>query len=153
MSQSRRKIGSLTEQAYDLALAMLEAQGGKLLALPRPVATLLRVYAAQGVLDNGGYAYFFESDWPANPPYSDFVDSYAAIDCHEQARDLARVAASFDFCEPHLHEERRNRYIEERFDEETYEVLGWGDALCGDDEVWTKLEAYVARHSAAFRSS
>jgi hypothetical protein len=106
----------------------------------------VRIYSAQGVLDNGGYRYFFESDWEGQPDYSVFVQAYREIGCEAQAQELARVVATFDFADPHLHQDLRNRYMDERFDEESYEVRGWGDALCGDPEVYSKVHAYAARH-------
>lgn len=104
------------------------------------------LYAAQGVIDNGGFKYFFGEDWPNQPPYSVFVDAYAAIGCPEQAKDLARVAASFPFRNPHLFRDLRKMYMTENYDEDNLHVKGWGEALCGDEEVWQKLEQFILEH-------
>jgi hypothetical protein len=49
--------------------------GTPLTDLPWPAQVLVLVNSAQGILDNGGLQYFLESDWPANPPYSCFLDA------------------------------------------------------------------------------
>ena len=108
------------------------------------------VYSAQGVIDNGGYRYFFESDWPDNPQYSKFVDAYSAIGCIKQSKDIGRVVSSFPFDNPHLYESERIKYIEDNFDDDEYEVKGWGDTLCGDAEVWEKLESYYRNNKDDF---
>ena len=103
------------------------------------------VYSAQGVIGNGGYYYFFEHDWPNDPPYSKFIDAYLEIGCSSQSNDLARVVSTFPFDNPHLNKNARNKYMDENYDEKKYEVKDWGDALCGDDEVWEKLKAYYLK--------
>ena len=142
------KLEDLSNRGFEL----LDANEGDFTALPKPVATLLRVQGAQGIIDNGGYRYFFEKNWEGTPPYSAFIEAYEEIGCHAQAADLARVVATFPFEQPHLHEQLRNRFIEEFFDEKSYCVLPWGEALCGDRTVWQKLEAYADRHSSEFRA-
>lgn len=140
------------DNLLDIAFEMLDDHDEDFTALPRSVATFLRVHGAQGVLDNGGYRYFFEKDWDGNPPFREFVDAYEEIGCRAQAAELARVVATFPFDEPHLHEELRNRYIEEFFDEKSRCVEPWGDALCGDPEVWKRLTAYAEDHEIDFRA-
>jgi hypothetical protein len=47
--------------------------------LPQNVRIFLLVNGAQGIIDNGGYKYFFGQDWPGTPPYDDFANAYEAI--------------------------------------------------------------------------
>ena len=82
------------------AQQMLTGVGDDMSRLPESVRIFLLVNGAQGVIDNGGYNYFFEEDWPGSPPYEDFVDAYEAIGCIRQAADLRRVVATFPFSEP-----------------------------------------------------
>jgi uncharacterized membrane protein (DUF2068 family) len=133
------------------ATKLEDAAGGDLSKLSEPVRTFLIVNGAQGVIDNGGYRFFFGADWPDNPPYENFAAAYEAIGCWKQAADLRRVVETFPFPDPHLHKERRCHYIEENLDEETHSVRGWGDGLCGDDEVWKKLAAYSDWHRPHFQ--
>ena len=113
------------------AQQMLTSVGDDMSRLPESVRIFLLVNGAQGVIDNGGYNYFFRQDWPGNPPYGDFADAYEAIGCIRQAADLRRVALSFPFSEPHLHKEERKAFIDARYDKSTYCVPEWGNALCG----------------------
>lgn len=139
------------DEASERAGAMLDACDGDFAALPRPVAYFLHVYCAQGVLDNGGYRYFFEEDWVGQPPYQEFVDAFDAIGCHAQAADLARVAATFPFEEPHRDAAARNRFIREHSEGASTTVTPWGEALCGDEEVWRRLASYSRQHASLFK--
>jgi hypothetical protein len=132
------------------AQEMLTSVGDDMTRLPESVRVFLLVNGAQGVVDNGGYKYFFGQDWPGTPPYEDFARAYETIGCIPQAADLRRVAGTFPFSEPHLHKDERSAFIEARYDESTYCVPEWGDALCGDKEVWERLATYYARHRDDF---
>ena len=129
---------------------MLTSVDDDMSRLPESVRIFLLVDGAQGVIDNGGYRYFFEADWPGNPPYEDFADAYEAIGCIRQAADLRRVVATFPFSEPHLHKDERNAFIEVRYDKHTYCVPEWGNTLCGDKEVYEKLAMHIAIHRKDF---
>lgn len=129
---------------------MLTSVGDDMSRLPDSVRTFLLVNGAQGVIDNGGYKYFFGEDFLGTPPYDDFVDAYEAIGCIRQAADLRRVAASFPLPEPHLHKDQRTEFIDARYDESSYCVPEWGDALCGDKEVWERLAAFYAMRRKDF---
>jgi ankyrin repeat protein len=118
--------------------------------LPPIIANFVLVHAAQGVIDNGGYKAFFQADWPNNQPYRLFVNAYRAIGCEKQANDFERVIASFPFDSPHLHADLRNKYMDENYDNDSFDVKTWGDALCGDEEVESNLEAYIIKHKSEF---
>ena len=137
-------------EAFKKAKKKLNRAKGDIDRLPSVIASFLLVYSAQGVIDNGGYRYFFGSDWPQNPPYSKFIDAYKAIGCIKQSKDLARVVATFPFDNPHLKETARKKYMKDNYDKDKFEVKGWGDALCGDDEVLKKLEKYYLRNNDEF---
>ena len=51
------------------AQQMLTAVGDDASLLPESVRIFLLVNGAQGVIDNGGYKYFFGEDWLGKPPY------------------------------------------------------------------------------------
>jgi hypothetical protein len=140
----------IIENAFQKATKQLEKIGDDIHSLPIEIATFLRVYAAQGVFDNGGYRYFFENDWPDNSPYDEFVQAYREIGCTNQADDIDRVVKTFLLSDPHLHLEERLRFIDQNYDEDAFEVKGWGDALCGDATVWNNLAQYVRDHEPIF---
>ncbi len=136
------------DEITDAIFAKFDAFGSDFDRIEPWEAVVVRIYSAQGVIDNGGYRYFFEANFPGTPDYSVFVDAYRAIGCEAQADDLARVVTTFGFPDPHRDLALRLRYIEEYFDDEAYEVVGWGDALCGDPEVWTRVATYARSHAS-----
>ena len=138
------------DKAFEKAKEKLGSASQDIEKLSKPVSTLLLVYSAQEVIDNGGYEYFFESIWTNNPPYSKFINAYHEIGCEKQAIDFNRVALSFPFENPHLNESAREKYINDNYDEGEFKVIGWGDALCGDEEVWTKLKKYYLQKKEHF---
>lgn len=140
-------------QVANLVYDLLRSADGDISSLPEPVRVFMTVNGAQGVIDNGGYKYFFGADWPDNPPYEVFASAYETIGCISQAQDFRRVIATFPFINPHIEKEQRDKYIEENYDSEEFEIRGWGDKLCGDKDVWKKLAAYYDRHSEAFAAT
>jgi hypothetical protein len=144
-------MSDIISEGFDKSLAMLEKAKNDIDVLPDAVATFLLIHSAQGVIDNGGYRYFFESNWPSSPPYSRFIEAYRKIGCIKQGEELDRVVSTFPFDNPHLNEESRNKYIEDNLDEDEYEVIGWGDELCGDEDVWAQLEKFYTSHAADFQ--
>jgi neutral trehalase len=138
------------DTALQQAATKLRKVDGRIDDLPQSVANLLLVYSAQGKIDNGGYQYFFEEDWRSSPPYSRFVAAYLAIGCGEQAEDMDRVVSTFPFGNPHLNKSKREQYIKANYGEDEAEVKGWGDAHCGDPEVWEKLAGYYLENVEDF---
>jgi hypothetical protein len=140
----------LISLAFKKAVKLLDKAHDDMGLLPPEVSTFLFVHSAQGVIDNGGYLYFFESNWPNNPSYSKFVESYRAIGCEKQANELARVISTFSFDNAHLEEDLRNKYMDDNYDENKCEIKGWGNDLCGDEKVWAKLEQYYISNKKKF---
>lgn len=134
-------------QPYDHAIARLAAAGGDVSALPVPLQTLLLIESAQGIIDNGGLAFFYEADFPNNPPYSDFVEAYRRIGADTAAACIEQSAALFPFEEPHLFEELRLLWLE-RIGGELQRLE---KGVMGDTGVWGKLAWYVDLHRDAFR--
>src|SRR6478735_2557646 len=95
------------QTTYELAIkhAMTAAANAKDIAkLPVRVRTVALVHAAQGVIDNGGLQYFFESDFPSKPDYVLFIEAYRAIGAEDAANTLAKSVGLFPFESPHKHE-------------------------------------------------
>ena len=127
------------------------AEAGDVSRLPAELRAVALVHAAQGVIDNGGLQYFFESDFPGKPSYKLFVDAYQAIGATDAADALAKAVALFPFADPHRHAKRRNAFLDGFNDEDDepvnspFELLT--QRLCGDKEVWRRLRAYVERNA------
>jgi hypothetical protein len=113
------------------------------------------VHAAQGVIDNGGLQDFFGSDFPGRPSYERFVEAYRAIGADEAASDLEQALALFPFPDSHLHVGRRQAWLDalrscggDAASSNAFDALS--DRLCGNEDVWRKLESYIERHPASF---
>lgn len=76
-----------------------------------PVLTVWASEQAQGIVDNGGFQYFFEKDWPDNPKYSLFVDAFQRIGAMEVADCMQDAVDMFPFENPHLYCLARNSYL------------------------------------------
>lgn len=140
--------GSPLDQPYDYAVSCLGAAGGDMEALPLPLQTLLVVEMAQTLIDSGGLEYFYEADFPNNPPYEVFVQAYRRIGAESAADCIEASAQMFPFAEPHFFEELRQVWLEKmRIDPQ---FAGFGERIRGDASVWEKLSHYVQRNIDAF---
>jgi hypothetical protein len=136
--------------AYDHAIERLHAAGGDLAALPEELRTLLMVESAQSIIDNGGLEFFYDTDFPNNPSYAEFVAAYRRIGADAAADSIEASALLFPFDEPHYFAPLRQLWLE-RFKQDPQHAFARLDAqVCGDASVWTRLAAYVREHRAAF---
>src|SRR5450631_3474586 len=106
MKDGRSKI----KQFIDAAMVMVRDTGDPE-KLPVAMRHVVYVDAAQGLIDNGGLQYFFESNFPNCPEYSRFIDAYRAIGATEEAQALEAAVALFPFSEPHKFVQRRNDFL------------------------------------------
>lgn len=147
------KRPSKFDRALKYALAEVDRVGHPDKLAP-PVRTVVLVHAAQGIIDNGGLEYFFESDFPGQPPYSRFVEAYRRIGALEEAQALADAVKLFPFANPHRHQAHRDKLLEQFLcDSSNPPKNPFGsltDKLCGNKNVWRRLEAYVDHHADSF---
>jgi len=136
---------SFLERASDYAFSELKRVGGDPANLPVPLQTVVVIYSAQGIIDNGGFGYFFGQDFDFSPPYSVFSESYRRIGAVEAANCIDKAAALFPFEDPHLFKEKRMQFMDAL--DESSEFVELGDRVCGDETVWAALEEYARRHS------
>jgi len=149
------KLSPQSHRAIRYALDEV-SQTGDPARLPDAVRIVVLVHAAQGVIDNGGLQYFFETDFPESPPYSLFVDAYRAIGATAEAEALARAVALFPFPDPHKSASRRNEFLdllrsEDAVRESPFEVLT--HEFYHDNNVWRCLEAFVNANAGRFPGS
>jgi len=137
--------------AVEAAEAMLSSVDDDMSQLPEAVQVFLLVNGAQGAIDNGGFVFFFEEDWPGTPPYEDFNAAYESIGCIEQSAALRRIVATFPFSDPHLHREKRQEFMNARYNKSAFGIPDWNqDLLCFGKEVWEKLAKYYELHQDDF---
>ena len=102
----------------------------------------------QGMIDNGGFRYPLEGDFPFTPPYSVFSDAYRTIGADDAANRLDKAVAMFPFPHPERETEQRNQFMDGLKEDDEFFLLG--DAVCGDETIWQLLDAYVQKNAAAF---
>ena len=138
----------LLDKAADHVYAEMEKVGGDPLKLPVVLQPVALLYTLQAMIDNGGFRYIFESDFPFSPPYSAFSDAYRKIGAMDAADRLDQTVALFPFANPETNEQGRNEYMESL--DESDEFFQLGDAVCGDERVWQLMEEYVRNQPKAF---
>lgn len=137
--------------AVDFAFLRYEEAHGDLKALPTPLQVLIIIYSAQGVIDNGGFQYFFESDWPGTPEYSLFSDAYRAIGALEVADALDKAVAMFPFANPQCDAAARDSFITALPEDHPFFMLD--DVACGNEIVFPCLSRYVQQHQKNFSAA
>ena len=130
------------DAARDAIFDRFEAVGKNPARLGVVDQTVVAVYGAQGVIDNGGLKFFFESNWPGTPPYTLFIEAYSRIGAVEVAGLLDQAVRRFPFAEPHTDQERRLQFMASLAEDDEF----FGEAACGDTLVWTRLEEYVRKN-------
>jgi hypothetical protein len=135
-------------RAETICFRHLKRVGGDPRSLPIQERTVVAVCAAQGIIDNGGFQYFFESDFPRRPPYSLVISAYRRIGATSAAACIERAVGMFPFARPHLSQHKRLTFMGSLPPDSTFFSLG--DRVCGDESVWQKLKRYVQDNERAF---
>ena len=136
------------DRAAKHAYKELERVGGDPSKLDVVLQTVAVIYSVQAIIDNGGFRYLFENNFPFKPPYSVFSEAYRRIGATLQAELLDKAVSIFPFSEPHKFEDKRNEFMDSL--DESHELFEIGNAVCGDEAVWTNLEKYAREHAASF---
>ena len=131
-------------QAFDIAVQELEAVGGDIRLLGETTRTLLQVHAAQGVIDNGGLQYFFESDFPDYPEYGEFAAAFRRIGANEEALLLEEAVELLGLLNPHLDVHARQKALPVLLRDATGRFGAIDDSLCGNMHVWELLDQYIS---------
>ena len=137
--------------AMEFAHSRMADAGNDLNALPVPLQTAIRIETMQGIIDNGGLQYFFENDFPNNPPYSVFVNDLLRINAVSQAKQLQASIDCLDLTDPHLNREQRNQRLTSLWAEENTEFINAENQLCGNEDIWVKLRLYTTDNIDVFR--
>jgi hypothetical protein len=142
---------SILDRGIEYAYDKLKNASGDLSQLLEPLQTVVLITHAQGMIDNGGFRYFFETDQPGNSPYRVYSDAYRRIGAARAADLLDLAVALFPFENPHLSSDRRNSYMDSL--DESDEFFNIGDEVCGDETIWRRLERYISDNAALFQGS
>jgi len=139
---------AVLDAAADKVYEELDKVGGdpaKLAPVLQPVALL---YTFQAMVDNGGFRYIFENNFPFSPPYSTFSGAYRQIGATAAADRLDKAVAFFPFPDPHKHSDARNEFMDSLDESDEFFILG--NEVCGDEEIWRLMDEYVKNHSQEF---
>ena len=118
-----------------------------------PVRAVLFVDMAQRIIDNGGLQYFYEVDFEEQGPYSDFVDAYRTIGAEDAASLLELSIQLFPFEDPHLHQTKRERWLDRVREDESHEFNDLSGKLIGHKGVFPKLKEFMARNGEHFNAT
>jgi hypothetical protein len=133
------EVASITYKKIDAGVSVA--------SLSCPEQVFIRIYSAQGCIDNGGLSYFF--DHHSDEPYSHFVDAYRAIGVSVVADCIEQAVAAFGLREPHLEYDARCQWM---FDNWGVNALHDVDEKCIDasDLVWSRLAEHVRQYPDEF---
>lgn len=80
-------------------------------SIPEPERTLIAIYTAHGIICNGGFAYFFESDFEGKSAYETIISSYKNIGLEQYAKSIETVLSLFPGGIPHTDKIEREKFI------------------------------------------
>jgi hypothetical protein len=63
---------------------------------------------------------------------------------------LRRIVATFPFSDSHLHKDKRQEFMDARYDKKVFGIPEWGSVLFFGEEVWEKLARYYEMHQDEF---
>lgn len=79
--------------------------------LDHPCRVVVIVYSAWGLIENGGFQYFFESNFPEEPPYEVFIQAFSSVGLTDIALRFSKLISLFPFDEPHKFPRKRQEFI------------------------------------------
>jgi hypothetical protein len=139
------------DHAADGVYERLEAVGGNPLMLPSVLQPIALLYTFQAMVDNGGFQYPMENDFPFAPPYPAFSAAYRQIGAEQAADSLDKAVALFPFSHPESENAQRLEFFASIPEDHEFYVLS--DLVCGDGTVWQLMEKYVMAHPDSFRTT
>ena len=119
--------------------------------LPEVPRNVVAVVTAQGIIDNGGFRRFFESEFDGKPDYQLFVQAYSAIGALESARAIEAVLALFPGGKPPENGREKQKQLERIFNglEDSFIGTAQGKIL-GNDKNSVLTAKYVRENIAGF---
>ena len=89
------------------------------------------VHAAQGIIDNGGFEYFFEAPFDGDPDMADFAKAFQAIGASESSAAMESAV-------------RRNAVAASTYDD--LNAVMWANS----DDTFRRLAAYIAERPSSY---
>jgi Domain of unknown function (DUF4375) len=82
---------------------------------PPTLKAAIMIHTGQAIIDNGGFQYFFEADFP-DALHKEFIQAYDLLGFTEHAEKLKYVISLFPDGEPQRNLEDRGAFLKARFD-------------------------------------
>lgn len=126
------------------------------LSLPFPLRIIALVDSTLGTVNNGSLTYFFENDWPNQPPYSVFIEAFRTIGALETANCLEDAVSAFGFENPQLDCDARRAVLYPDEGESTH-VADLMEALscriiAFERDIMVLASEFISRHIESFPS-
>ncbi|MBJ7575468.1 DUF4375 domain-containing protein [Luteimonas sp. MC1828] len=138
--QDQSQSKDVVAPAYE-RLALI---GGDPLDLDEPFRTVVLADTALGLIGNGGFEYFFESDFPGRPDYSDFAAAFENLGLAYLADGLRELVALFPFQAPHQERERRLIFLASPSSDFGSAASRLNERVWQDSSIDERLQAYGA---------
>ncbi|MCK6434873.1 MAG: hypothetical protein L6Q68_17845 [Aquabacterium sp.] len=138
--QERSHSKDMVATAYE----RLALTGGDPLKLDEPFRTVVLADTALGLIGNGGFEYFFESDFPGHPDYSVFASAFKNLGLVYLADGLMELVAIFPFQDPHLERGLRLAFLASPSSDFGSTVSQLNQRLWQDSSIDTRLQTYGA---------
>lgn len=110
--------------------------------------TVLLVWGASGVIDNGGFEFLFECHFEFDPIFENTVTSFNEIGCHQAAGLVTRALSIFPNSLPPLQPHERTLIYQKEpatFRNELNHSF-WELSQCGNGEICEKLAIFIRNH-------
>jgi hypothetical protein len=123
--------------------ALLEQANNQLDVLGEPCQSAIIVNTAIGLVGNGGFPYFFEMDFPGNPPYERFTEAFRRVGLVDIAERFAQLVSLFPFDAPHASRALRQQFLDKRPREFDAAMTQLEDLIYALEDSDTLLERHI----------
>ena len=116
--------------------------------LDQPCRAAVIVYTAWGIIGNGGFQYFFESNFEGDPPFDIFTQAFRTVGLGEIALRFSELVALFPFNDPHKSSQKRQVFLECQPPAFTAAMTKLEDLIYGHDDIEEILNSFLQREEA-----
>lgn len=108
-------------------------------AVPELVRPVVTTYSAQGVIDNGGFPYLFENNWPGITDWNIFADDFEAVGHTTGAEAIRAALRLFPHGQPQTDLKERRKHIFGTLGGLDGELGKLDRVICGESEFLDQL--------------
>lgn len=116
-------------------------------ALDQPCRAVVIVYSAWGIIGNGGFQYFFESNFEGDPEFDVFTQAFRAVGLEEIALRFSELVALFPFEKSHESSKRRQEFLDSQPAEFTVAMTKLEDLIYEHDDIEQTLNSFLQRET------